>query len=108
MRERIDAEVSITATTSSPPDISDTSATWPHSAPPRRNTSPVTARPMRNTPLHTSVTLWNTTSRETWISTFQRRSRTAATAISGAAIMIAGARPSNILREMSRNSAASA
>ena len=47
-------------------------------------------------PLTTRVQLWNTTSRETWISIAQRRLRAAASAISGAAIdRWRGARPSN-------------
>ena len=88
-------EVTATPTTRMPPNISDTSATVPHSAPPRRKISPVTARPSRKTPDRTRVALWNTTSRETWISTAQRRLRAAAMAISGAAIAVTGARAAN-------------
>ena len=52
--------------------------------------------PSRKMPLTTRVELWNTTSRETWMSIAQRRLRAAAMAISGAAsIDGAGARPSN-------------
>ncbi len=59
-------------------------------------------------PLITSVALWNTTSRETWISIAQRRLRAAASAINGAARAVALARPSNSGIEIRRNSSASA
>ena len=80
----------------------------PHSAPVRRAISPVTARPSRKMPDSTSVALWNTTSRETWMSTAQRRLRTAAMAISGAARAVAGARAANRAALTRWNSRASA
>ena len=59
-------------------------------------------------PLATRVALWKTTVRETWMSIAQRRLRAAAMAISGAAIAVTLARPSNSSQEIRRNSTASA
>ena len=108
MRERAEPEVRVTATARMAPKISEVSATRPHSEPPRRNTSPIRAIASRKMPLAIRVKLWKTTSRETWMSIAQRRLRTAARAISGAARMMAGARASTSAKDSRWNSTPSA
>ena len=59
-------------------------------------------------PLAISVKLWNTTSRETWMSIAQRRLRTAVIASSGAAMIVIGARAVSRSVDNCRNRTASA
>jgi hypothetical protein len=108
MKERAEPEVTMTATARMAPKISEASATCPHSEPPWRSTSPMSATARRKMPLAIRVKLWKTTSRETWISIDHRRFRTAASATSGAARMTAGARASSRAKETPWNSTASA
>ncbi len=108
IRDRADPDVRVTAMARMAAKIIDVSTTLPHSEPPRRNTSPIRAIASRKMPLAIRVKLWKTTSRETWMSTDQRRLRTAATAISGAARMMAGARPSTRAKDRRWNSTPSA
>ena len=103
-----DREVSSTAITSTPAKISDNLRDIaPFGAAMAEDLAGRRPGPSRKMPQTTRVALWNTALRETWMSIAQRRLRAAASAISGAAIAVALARPSNSGSEMRRNSMAS-
>jgi hypothetical protein len=108
MRERAEPEVTATATAMMAPKIIEVSITCPHSEPPWRNTSPISATASRKMPLAIKVKLWKTTSRETWMSIDQLRLRAAASATNGAASIATGARASSRAKDRRWNSTPSA
>ncbi len=91
MRERTVPEESATASAMAAPASRPTCALSAHSAPERCSASPTTPTPPRKAPETSSVAPWNTASRDTAGlraaagSSFQRRSRRAATTSSGRA-----------------------